>query len=214
MSSLILVRHGQSEWNLKNIFTGWTEVSLTPAGRADAVLCGKSLKDTKFDVVFLSRLKRAKETYECILEGYGKMNVPIIEDSALNERHYGDLQGLNKGETAKKYGDEQVKLWRRSFSTRPPGGESLEDCERRAWPFYKQYILPYLEAGKNVLVVAHGNSLKPLFKNLDNMKPEETAVMEVFCSVPYQYTFEKGKVAGKKVREVPGMVVKGTTSIK
>ncbi len=214
MSTLILVRHGQSEWNLANRFTGWSEVKLTPAGRADAVLCGKSLKDIKFDAVFLSRLQRAKETYDCFLEGYGKLAVPVKEDSALNERHYGDLQGLDKGETMKKYGEEQVHLWRRSYSTRPPNGESLEDCERRAWPFFKQYVLPLLAAGKNVLIVAHGNSLKPIFKNLDNMKPDDVAVMEVFCSVPYQYTFQGDKMTGRKVREVPGMVVKGTSKIK
>lgn len=214
MSTLILVRHGQSQWNLENRFTGWTDIALTPAGRSDAVLCGKSLKDLQFDVVFLSRLKRAKETYECIVQGYGKIAAPIFEDSALNERHYGDLQGLDKGETAKKYGEEQVHLWRRSYSTRPPSGESLEDCERRAWPFFRQYVLPYLASGKNVLIVAHGNSMKPIIKNLDGMKPEDVAVMEVFCSVPYQYTFQGETMVSKTVREVPGMIVKGTSKIK
>lgn len=213
MGTLIMVRHGQSQWNLENRFTGWTNVPLTEAGRADAVLCGKSLKDVKFDAVFLSRLGRSKETFECIAEGYGSITVPVTEDSALNERHYGDLQGLDKGETAKKYGEEQVRLWRRSYSVRPPNGESVEDCERRAWPFFKQYVLPLLVTGKNVLIVAHGNSMKPIFKNLDGMEPEAAAMMEVFCSVPYEYVFEKEKVVSKKVREVPGMVVKGTSNI-
>lgn len=214
MSHLILLRHGQSEWNLANKFTGWTEVNLTPAGRDDAVLCGKSLKDLSFDVVFLSRLHRSVETYECFLEGYGSLSAPIIEDSALNERHYGDLQGLDKAETAKKFGEEQVHLWRRSYSVRPPNGESLEDCERRAWPFFKQYILPLLSSGKNVLVVAHGNSLKPLMKNLDHLEPDAAATMEVLCSVPYQYTFEGETMVKKIIRDVPGMVVKSTSTIK
>jgi 2,3-bisphosphoglycerate-dependent phosphoglycerate mutase len=213
MSTLILLRHGQSQWNLENRFTGWTDISLTSAGREDAILAGKSLQDVSFDVVFLSRLIRAKETFECVLQGYGPLEAPVFEDSALNERHYGDLQGLDKGETAKKYGEEQVHLWRRSYSVRPPNGESLEDCERRAWPFFRQYILPYLKAGKNVLIVAHGNSLKPIIKNLDHMEPEKVAVMEVFCSVPYEYSFDGETVTKKVVRDVPGMVVKGTAKI-
>ncbi len=214
MATLVLIRHGQSEWNLQNRFTGWTEVMLTPAGRDDAVLCGKSLKDRTFDTVFQSRLGRSKETYDYFLKGYGTLSAPVIMDSALNERHYGDLQGLDKGETAKKYGDELVHQWRRSYSVRPPNGESLEDVEHRAWPFFQHYILPLLAAGKNVLVIAHGNSLKPIMKNLDGIKPEDAATMEVACSVPYEYTFEKGEVTGKKVRDVPGMVVKSTAAIK
>lgn len=213
MSTLILLRHGQSQWNLENRFTGWTDVSLTTAGRADAVLAGKSLKDIHFDVIFISRLSRAKQTLEGVVEGYGAMNAPVIEDSSLNERHYGDLQGLDKGETAKKYGADQVHLWRRSYSVRPPNGESLEDCERRAWPFFRQYVLPYLTAGKNVLIVAHGNSLKPIMKNLDHLKPEDAATMEISCSVPYAYTFDGEKVVQKITRDVPGMVVKGTAKI-
>lgn len=213
MSILVLVRHGQSQWNLENRFTGWTDVSLTPQGRADAVLCGKSLRDMQFDVVFLSRLKRSKETYEGFVEGHGQRGLPVVEDSSLNERHYGDLQGLNKAETVKKYGEEQVKLWRRSYSTRPPGGESIEDCERRTWPFLRQYVLPFLAAGKNVLIIAHGNSMRPIIKNLDNLSPDVTAAMEIDCSVPYTYTFEGDKVVSKKIRAVPGMVVKGTAKI-
>lgn len=213
MSTLILLRHGQSQWNLDNRFTGWSEVHLTDAGRADAVLCGKSLKNMHFDAVFLSRLLRSKETFDCLQEGYGRIQAPIIEDSALNERHYGDLQGLNKKETAEKYGQEQVMLWRRSYATRPPGGESLEDCERRTWPFFKQYVLPLLKEGKNVLIVAHGNSIKPIIKNLDNMEPDAAATTEIFCSVPYEYTFDGEKMISKKIREVPGMVAKGTTKI-
>ncbi|MBM3227550.1 2,3-bisphosphoglycerate-dependent phosphoglycerate mutase [Candidatus Peribacteria bacterium] len=210
MSMLVLLRHGQSQWNLENRFTGWTDVGLTSAGRADAVLAGKSMKDVHFDVVFVSRLKRSVDTYTAFVEGHGQSPISPVADSALNERHYGDLQGLNKGETIKKFGEEQVKLWRRSYSTRPPGGESIEDCERRTWPFFKEYVLPLLAAGKNVLIVAHGNSLRPIIKNLDGMQPNEAAVMEIFCSVPYVYTFAGERVTEKEVREVPGMVVKGT----
>jgi 2,3-bisphosphoglycerate-dependent phosphoglycerate mutase len=211
-SILVLVRHGQSQWNLENRFTGWTDVSLTPQGRADAVLCGKSLKDLRFDAVFLSRLKRAKETYEGLVEGHGQ-RLPLIEDSALNERHYGDLQGLNKAETVEKFGADQVRLWRRSYSTRPPNGESIEDCERRTWPFFRQYVLPLLKAGKNVLIVAHGNSMRPIIKNLDNLTPDATAAMEIDCSIPYTYVFDGERVIEKEIRKVPGMVVKGTAKI-
>lgn len=210
MATLILLRHGQSTWNLENKFTGWSEVPLTDAGREDAVLAGKSLKDIRFHAVFLSRLGRSHETFRALREGYSELTAPVTEDSALNERHYGDLQGLDKTETIKKFGEQKVHEWRRSYFTRPPGGESLEDCERRVWPFFRQYILPGLVAGKNILVVAHGNSIKPLMKHFDNLPPEEAATMEVLCSVPYEYTFDGEKVVGKKVREVPGMVVKGT----
>lgn len=211
MSTLVLLRHGQSQWNLENRFTGWTDVSLTPAGRSDAVLAGISLNNMHLDVVFVSRLKRSPETLEGFMEGHGQRGIPVITDSALNERHYGELQGLNKEETIKKFGAEQVKLWRRSYSTRPPGGESIEDCERRTWPFFKQYVLPLLAEGKNVLIVAHGNSLRPIIKNLDGMKPEDAAVMEINCSVPYVYTFKGETVVKKEIRGVPGMEVKGTT---
>ncbi len=213
MSTLVLIRHGQSQWNLENRFTGWTDVSLTPAGRADAVLTGKNLQDLRFDVVFLSRLVRAKQTLEGIQEGYGSLTVPVFEDSALNERHYGDLQGLNKAETIKKYGAEQVHLWRRSYAVRPPHGESIEDCERRAWPFFRQYILPWVASGKNVLLIAHGNSLRPIFKNLDGMSEGDAAVLEINCSVPYVYLCEGERVTKKEIRTVAGMEVKGTAKV-
>jgi 2,3-bisphosphoglycerate-dependent phosphoglycerate mutase len=213
MGTLVLLRHGQSQWNLENRFTGWTDVSLSDAGCKDAVLAGKSLQDMNFDLVFISRLKRSPETLACFIEGHGQKNIPVVADSALNERHYGDLQGLNKAETVKKHGEEQVHLWRRSYSTRPPGGESIEDCERRAWPFFRQYILPEIAAGKTVLVVAHGNSIRPIIKNLDSMKPDDAAVMEINCAVPYIYMFDGEKVRHKEIRDVPGMEVKGTAKI-
>ncbi len=213
MGTLLLIRHGQSQWNLENRFTGWTDVSLTPQGREDAKLAGKSLQDMRFDTVFLSRLKRSKETFECLVEGYGPLDAPVWEDSALNERHYGDLQGLNKADTIKQYGEKQVMLWRRSYATRPPGGESLEDCERRTWPFFRQYVLPLIAEGQKVLIVAHGNSIKPIIKHLDALEPDAAAVMEIFCSVPYQYEFQGDKVVKKIIRDVPGMEIKGTASV-
>lgn len=213
MSQLVLIRHGQSQWNLESRFTGWTDVSLTEDGRKDAVLCGESLKDMKFDYVFLSRLVRSRETYDEFLKGYGRLSAPVIEDSALNERHYGDLQGLNKAETAKKFGEKQVHEWRRSYFTRPPNGESIEDVERRVMPFFRQYMHPHLVSGKNLLVISHGNSMRPLMKHFDALTPQQAAEMEIDCSVPYVYEFEVEKIVKSEKRAVPGMVVKGTSKI-
>lgn len=211
MATLILLRHGQSQWNLENRFTGWTDVDLTAAGRADATLAGAALAAVHIDHVFLSRLQRSLQTFQAFAQGHGGCSslVPMA-DSSLNERHYGDLQGLNKSDTIKKYGAEQVQLWRRSYATRPPNGESIEDCERRTWPFFQHYVLPHLVAGKNVLIVAHGNSLRPIMKNLDHLSPEKAALMEINCSVPYVYTFEGDQVVEKQEVPVPGMEVKGT----
>jgi 2,3-bisphosphoglycerate-dependent phosphoglycerate mutase len=213
MGTLILVRHGQSQWNLENRFTGWTDVPLTPAGRADAVLTGKSLKDYTFDIVFLSKLKRAQETLDAMMEGHGQQNIPCVYDEALNERHYGDLQGLNKAETIQKFGEDQVKLWRRSFSVRPPNGESIEECVKRVMPYFHSKILPELVAGKTVLVVAHGNSLRPIYRELDHLSDEETAVLEVPLVQPTIYTFDGEKLIKKEVHPVPGMEVKDTSKI-
>ncbi|MEQ1849252.1 MAG: 2,3-bisphosphoglycerate-dependent phosphoglycerate mutase [Candidatus Peribacteraceae bacterium] len=213
MGTLILVRHGQSQWNLENRFTGWTDVSLTPAGRADAVLTGKSLRDYRFDIAFTSALKRAHETLDALLEGHGQTGLLRIEDKALNERHYGDLQGLNKAETIQKFGEEQVKLWRRSFSTRPPNGESIEDCVARVMPYFNDKILPELVAGKTVLVVAHGNSLRPIFRDLDHLSDDVTATLEVPLVVPTVYTFDGTKPIKKEIITVEGMVVKDTSKI-
>jgi 2,3-bisphosphoglycerate-dependent phosphoglycerate mutase len=215
MGTLILVRHGQSQWNLENRFTGWTDVDVTATGKNDATLTGKSLRDYNFDIVFLSRLKRTEQTFLAIEEGYGKtITAPRVYDSALNERHYGDLQGLNKADTIQKYGEEQVKQWRRSFSVRPPNGESIEDCIRRTLPFYKQYIVPHIEAGKTVLVVAHGNSLRPIYRELDQLNDEATAGFEIPLVLPTMYFFEAGKAPRKQVHTVPGMEVKSTANIK
>ncbi len=205
MSTLVLIRHGQSQWNLENRFTGWTDVPLTERGAADAELTGKALKGKfTFDVAFTSRLKRANDTLSIILKAMGA-TVPVEFDSALNERHYGDLQGLNKAETADKYGADKVKLWRRSYDTPPPGGESMADCERRTKPFFVQYVLPLLHAGKNVIIAAHGNSLRPIMKHLENMEKDAAATMEIGLATPYVYTFDGEKMTGKEVMDVPGI---------
>jgi 2,3-bisphosphoglycerate-dependent phosphoglycerate mutase len=205
MSLLVLIRHGQSQWNLENRFTGWTDVPLTDRGAADAALTGRAIKDIKFDLAFTSRLKRANDTLATVLANAGAKNIPTEFDSALNERHYGDLQGLNKAETSEKYGADQVKLWRRSYDTRPPNGESMADCERRTMPFFMQYVLPHVQAGKNVIIAAHGNSLRPIMKYLENLTPEAASGMEIGLVTPYVYTFEGAKVTGKKIVDVPGI---------
>ncbi len=205
MSTLVLIRHGQSQWNLENRFTGWTDVPLTERGAADAALTGQALKGKyAFDLAFTSRLKRANDTLRAVLEAMG-ISVPTEYDSALNERHYGDLQGLNKAETAEKYGAEQVKLWRRSYDTRPPNGESMEDCERRTMPFFHQYVLPHLVAGKNVIIAAHGNSLRPIMKFLEGLDKEAASSMEIGLVTPYVYTFDGDKVVKREMLDVPGI---------
>lgn len=205
MGTLILLRHGQSQWNLENRFAGWTDIPLTEQGTKDASTVGQALAEFTFDCAFTSRLIRAQNTLNIVLTMTGQNGIPVIIDSALNERHYGDLQGLNKAETAEKYGQEQVLLWRRSFSTRPPGGESIEDCERRTWPFFKEYILPHLVNNETVLVAAHGNSLRPIIKNLDNISGDDVAAMEIGLCTPYIYKFEGGQVVSKDVREMAGI---------
>lgn len=211
MSTLVLIRHGQSQWNLENRFTGWSDVPLTDQGRKDAKKVGAALTEFTFDAAWSSRLKRANETLVLLFEGMGR-SCPAEFDSALNERHYGDLQGLNKAETAEKYGQEQVKLWRRSYSTRPPNGESMEDCERRTTPFFLQYILPLVQSGKNVIVAAHGNSLRPMMKHLENLDPEKAASMEIGLCTPYIYTFDGKKLVKQEVRQVEGIVTLGAST--
>ncbi|GIX06626.1 MAG: 2,3-bisphosphoglycerate-dependent phosphoglycerate mutase [Candidatus Poribacteria bacterium] len=190
MSLLVLLRHGESQWNLENRFTGWVDVDLSPRGEEEARQAGEKLRDIPFDVVFTSVLKRAIRTAEIALEAAGQSHLPLIKDQALNERHYGDLQGLNKAETAKKFGEEQVHLWRRSYDIAPPGGESLKDTAERVLPYWESKILPELKAGKNVLVVAHGNSLRALVMHLDGLSKEEVLELNIPTGVPLVYEYD------------------------
>ncbi len=210
MSTLILIRHGQSQWNLENRFTGWTDVLLTDRGRSDAKKTAEALKNFSFDLGFTSRLQRAAETLAIILETL-KQKIPITVDSALNERHYGDLQGLNKAETAKKYGQEQVMIWRRSYSTPPPNGESIAQVALRVLPLFKWTILPEVQSGKNVIVCASGNSLRPILQFLDGLDDDTTASMDVGLCMPYVYHYEGKKMVRKETIEVPGIVTKGAS---
>lgn len=208
MGTLTLVRHGLSQWNLENRFTGWADVPLSDRGKQDAATASAVLADMRFDVAWTSRLQRANHTLATILAGIGQEGIPVEKDTALNERHYGDLQGLDKGETIQKHGEEQVKLWRRSYATRPPNGESMEDCERRVNPVFAQYILPLVAAGKNVLVVAHGNSIKPIMRSIEGLGQEEAASLEVSLTTPYVYRFDGGKMVSKETRTVKGIVLR------
>ncbi len=187
---LMLVRHGQSEWNLENRFTGWTDIPLTEVGIEEARHAGELLKDYHFDHAFTSALSRAQETLRIILSVTGQTDVPIDRDQALNERNYGDLQGLNKDETARKFGKEQVHLWRRSYDVAPPGGESLKDTRARVMPYYDAHVLPLLKAGKKVLVVAHGNSLRALVMALDDISERDIPDLNIPTGAPLRYLID------------------------
>lgn len=191
MATLVLVRHGESQWNLENRFTGWIDVPLTDKGREEARRAGEKIKGIKFDKAYTSVLKRAIETLEIILKVIGAEKIPIEKDPALNERHYGDLQGLNKAETAKKYGDEQVHIWRRSYDVAPPGGESLKDTAARTLPYFEKEIIPDLKAGKNILVSAHGNSLRSIVMELDKLTKEQVLELNLGTGIPIIYEFDK-----------------------
>jgi 2,3-bisphosphoglycerate-dependent phosphoglycerate mutase len=186
---LVLVRHGQSEWNLKNLFTGWRDVDLTEQGVAEAKKAGERLKaqGLKFDVGFTSNLKRAQRTLALALEAMGQANLPVINNVALNERDYGDLSGLNKDDARKKWGDEQVHIWRRSFDIAPPGGESLRDTLARTLPYYVQEILPRVLRGDRTIVAAHGNSLRALVMVLEKLSPEGILKREIATGIPIIY---------------------------
>lgn len=195
-SQLAIVRHGQSQYNLENCFTGFADVDLTKQGREEAAMCGRKLQKMQFEACFTSVLKRAIESLEIILDTIGQKQLPIYKDAALNERNYGDLQGLNKAETAEKYGAEQVALWRRSFDIAPPGGESLKQTQERVLPYYYAHIEPLLQQGKNVLIVAHGNSLRALMMHLENLSPDAISHVDLLTGVPRVYDFdESGKIA-------------------
>jgi len=190
MPKLVIVRHGQSQWNLENRFTGWIDIDLSPAGEEEARKAGEKLKGYKFDEAFTSDLKRAQRTLEIILKEIGQENIPVIKDKALNERMYGDLQGLNKDECRVKYGDEQVKIWRRSYDICPPNGESLKKTAERVLPFYHSTIEPELKKGKNILISAHGNSLRALIMFLEKLSPEEILQTEVPTGNPKEYILD------------------------
>ncbi|MCE2503536.1 MAG: 2,3-diphosphoglycerate-dependent phosphoglycerate mutase [Chlorobi bacterium] len=192
MPDLILLRHGQSQWNLENRFTGWINIDLSEKGREEARCAGEKLRDRKIDVVYTSVLIRAINTATIALEIADKGDMELIRNQALNERHYGDLQGLNKKETAEKHGDDQVHTWRRSFDIAPPGddAESLEMTIERVLPYYHEHIEKDLLAGKNVLVVAHGNSLRALSYYLDRHSPESIVRLEIPTGEPILYTLE------------------------
>jgi 2,3-bisphosphoglycerate-dependent phosphoglycerate mutase len=188
MTSLILLRHGQSVWNLENRFTGDADVDLTVLGEQEARLAGILLENYIIDMAYTSILKRAINTLAIILDEMGK-NIPVVRSAALNERNYGDLQGLNKTETADKYGEYKVLLWRRSYDTPPPNGESLKDTFNRVVPYYKKTIEPQLKADKNILMVAHGNSLRALMMYLDGFSASEIADVNIATGIPRVYEF-------------------------
>ena len=187
--TLILVRHGQSEWNLKNLFTGWKNPDLTEKGVTEARAAGQLIKSKGFDVdlYYTSALKRAQHTLDLILEEMGIVNLVITRNQALNERDYGDLSGLNKDDARKKWGEEQVHQWRRSYDVPPPGGESLKDTAARVLPYYDAEIEPNAKAGKTILVAAHGNSLRALVMKLENLTPEQILAREIGTGEPIIY---------------------------
>jgi 2,3-bisphosphoglycerate-dependent phosphoglycerate mutase len=191
MAQLVITRHGQSAWNLENRFTGWIDVDITPQGEAEARAAGQKLKDFHFDCAFTSSLKRAQRTLDIILKEIGQENIPIIRDEALNERHYGDLQGANKAETVEKYGEEQVHIWRRSYDVAPPNGESLKDTAERVIPYFDMNIHPLLAQGRNVLISAHGNSLRALMMHIEHLTPEQILQVELPTGQPKVYDLDK-----------------------
>ncbi len=191
-STLVLVRHGQSAWNAKNLFTGWKDPELTDKGRDEAAEAGKILAAARFsfDVAFTSDLQRAQETLRIILEQLGQTGLETFANKALNERDYGDLSGLNKDDARAKWGEEQVHIWRRSFDVPPPGGESLKMTAERVLPYYEAEVVPHLNAGKTVLVAAHGNSLRALIMALEGMTPEEIIKRELATGAPIIYRLD------------------------
>ena len=189
---LVLVRHGQSEWNAKNLFTGWKNPDLTSDGKKEAINAGSLIKERniQFSMMFTSALKRAQITGQIILDGIEQPDIEVVKDEALNERDYGDLSGLNKDDARKEWGEEQVHIWRRSFDVPPPGGESLKDTAERVLPFFNSSILPKIIEGKNILVAAHGNSLRSLVMQLDDLSKEEVVALEIPTGAPIIYSFE------------------------
>ena len=202
MSQLILVRHGQSEWNKQNLFTGWRDPDLTERGVTEARNAGRALKaeGITFTIAFTSELMRAQKTCALLLEEQGQSDLQTIRNVALNERDYGDLSGLNKDDAREKWGEEQVHIWRRSFDTPPPGGESLKDTAERVLPYFNNTIMPRIRAGENVLVAAHGNSLRALVMVLDGLGETEITQVNIATGEPYIYDMgAQGEVVGKRI---------------
>ena len=200
--TLVLVRHGQSEWNLKNLFTGWRDPGLSPLGHEEAKAAGVKINDKglKFDIAYTSALSRAQKTCEYILDGVGQSALQTIRNQALNERDYGELSGLNKDDARAKWGEEQVHIWRRSYDVPPPGGESLKDTGARVWPYYLHEIQPHVLRGETVLVAAHGNSLRALIMALDGLTGEQIVKQELATGVPVIYKLNADStVASKEV---------------
>ena len=198
--TLVLVRHGQSEWNLKNLFTGWRDPGLTEQGHAEAKAAGVKLAERgfKFDIAYTSVLARAQVTCDHILQAIGQPDLETIRDVALNERDYGDLSGLNKDDARAKWGEEQVHVWRRSYDVPPPGGESLRDTGARVWPYYMHDIQPHVLRGETVLVAAHGNSLRALIMALDGASGEEIVNLELGTGVPIIYRLNADSTVASK----------------
>lgn len=226
MSELILIRHGQSLWNLKNVFTGWVDVPLSEKGIDEALKAGEKLKDYKFDAIYVSTLVRAVETAMIVMAKNVEGKVPVMQHTAtgdndlkqqaewskiysddaiadsipvysnwrLNERYYGELQGLNKKKTAQKYGDEQVHIWRRSYDVPPPAGEALKHTAERTIPFFNEKIVPHLKDGENILISAHGNSLRSIVMELDNLSEEEVLSLEIKTGDPLRYVYTDGEI--------------------
>jgi 2,3-bisphosphoglycerate-dependent phosphoglycerate mutase len=194
-SKLVLVRHGQSEWNAKNLFTGWKDPKLTDLGIQEAIRAGDLLetRNLKFDLMFTSDLFRAQETGRLILEQMNHTDIQVIKDQSLNERNYGDLAGLNKDEAREKWGDEQVHIWRRSFDVPPPGGESLKNTAERVLPYFELEIMPKVKEGLNILVAAHGNSLRALVMELEKISSEEIVKLEIATGDPLTYEYSDGE---------------------
>ncbi len=214
MGTLVLIRHGQSQWNLENRFTGWVDIPLTDAGREEARRGAILIRGIRFDRAFTSALVRAQETLTIVLETIGQTAIPIERDQALNERHYGALQGLNKEETAKKYGDQQVHIWRRSYDIAPPKektswnpdgiSESLKDTAARTLPYFNEKILPLVKDGQRILVVAHGNSLRAIVMDLDHLTKEQVLELNIATGAPIIYEIDSsGNVLKKTVTELP-----------
>jgi 2,3-bisphosphoglycerate-dependent phosphoglycerate mutase len=198
---LVLVRHGQSEWNLKNLFTGWKDPDLTEQGVSEAKEAGRKLKaqGLSFDVAFTSDLTRAQHTLKLMLAEIGQTGLPTTQDLALNERDYGDLSGLNKDDARKKWGEDQVLIWRRSYDVPPPGGESLKDTLARTLPYYVKEILPGVLNGKRTLVAAHGNSLRALIMVLEKLTPEQILKRELATGAPVIYRLNADSTVASKV---------------